>query len=419
MRENFEPQKNLDNVAVELDDDIIFCTIAKYKLLMSYGAVGRDAFSLYSHLMFTAKMQKTNVVKATERYNRNGLEWGVERYRNAKKLLEQLGIITGVQKKNKDGRIIGYYLAVKAKSSPFEDLPVVSKPSSGPAVEWENRPLNALTNNINALTNNGNALTTIGSAEAPPIVDKKSKQKSYPEKTKTLPEINTKYLDYWNSMPNLRHHRPDSSAAIKATAMCQAAVAGELWRFVEINSDYAKMNNISDSDLRLKYSDDEIFQAIGRFDSMNDPEKNGKDNRLPADFDKFMFNSRTKTSIFITKVGSGKDPLPFLEKCSDEKAYEMYRSAFFRKNMSLSEVNDLSRSVNVLIKKQKEFSEKTVRYTKLREYGWHRVFIDFLRDKYYDLGQFSAMVIRRRDVWQQYLIWLKNEHKINLEERIA
>lgn len=127
---------NYVNIAMDIEEDIIFLTVGKYKLFMSHGATGRDAKSLYEHLMFTAKMQKTNQVKATNSYLKKGLCMGDEKIRKAKKLLLDLGLITLVEKRDKQGKFTEHYIKVHAKTVPNEvkeekNDPETLKSSSG------------------------------------------------------------------------------------------------------------------------------------------------------------------------------------------------------------------------------------------------------------------------------------------------
>jgi len=112
--------KDYSNVGIEADGDLIFTTVAKYKLFLSYGTIGSDAYLLYSHLMFTARLQKTNQVMAKDMYIRQGLGWGAKRLLKAKKLLIQLGLIEKIQKFKENGDFDGQYIKVKTKTTPFE-----------------------------------------------------------------------------------------------------------------------------------------------------------------------------------------------------------------------------------------------------------------------------------------------------------
>ena len=109
------------NTSIEIDGDLIFVTVAKYKLFLSYGKIGLDAYVLYSHLMFTARLQKTNTVKAKDNYLKNGLEWGSERLIKAKKLLYKLGLLKKIQRFKENGQFSESFLEIKTKTTFFEN----------------------------------------------------------------------------------------------------------------------------------------------------------------------------------------------------------------------------------------------------------------------------------------------------------
>jgi len=144
--------ENITDIKIEKDDDIIFITCGKYKLFLSQGEKGIDAYCLYSHLMFTARLQETNQVKATNQYLMNGLHWGKDRLQNAKKLLLSMGLIEEVQGHKPDGTFGNRYIRIKTSTNP---APVASEPDSGEN-DRRAQPVNALTNNINALTKKKN-----------------------------------------------------------------------------------------------------------------------------------------------------------------------------------------------------------------------------------------------------------------------
>ncbi len=114
---------NTNNIGIEVDGDVIFITVAKYKLFLSYGKIGMDAYLLYSHLMFTARLQKTQSVKAKDIYLRQGLHWGTDRLRKAKQLLIELELINPIQRRAVDGQFDESYIEVKTRRTPFEIEP--------------------------------------------------------------------------------------------------------------------------------------------------------------------------------------------------------------------------------------------------------------------------------------------------------
>lgn len=145
---------DIQDIGIEADGDLIFVTVAKYKLFLSYGNVGLDAYVLYSHLMFTARLQKTNSVKAKDIYLRGGLKWSKDRLLKAKKLLFQLELIKGNQNRQDDGTFGESYIEVSTQSTPFEIkeiLPQSSKPEAG-STGVRVETTNALTKKKNALT---------------------------------------------------------------------------------------------------------------------------------------------------------------------------------------------------------------------------------------------------------------------------
>jgi len=101
------------DIRIDKDQDLLICTVGLYKLFMAHGRKGHEALSLYLHLMFTARLQETNQVKANQTYLCKGLNIGKVKLKNLKSLLRKLGLIEYVQKRDLDGRINGQYIRVK------------------------------------------------------------------------------------------------------------------------------------------------------------------------------------------------------------------------------------------------------------------------------------------------------------------
>lgn len=138
---------NYDEIGIDVEHDILFLTVSKYKLFLSHGKNGMDALTLYLHLMFTARLQKTNCVKANNIYIRQGLNWTKERLRKAKNLLFDFDLVSQIQRKDKKtGKFTGFYLEIKTKTS-FLEL----KTSDLKTSHVENQTGGFLTSN--ALTN--------------------------------------------------------------------------------------------------------------------------------------------------------------------------------------------------------------------------------------------------------------------------
>jgi hypothetical protein len=166
-------KENLNNIGVELDGEIIFVTVAKYKLFMHYGKVGMDALILYMHYMFTARLQYTNSVKANSIYCRSGLGWTKTRFQKAKNLLMELELISNIVRKDDKGKIVGSFIAVKTTTTPFEfkEIPASTDPKTHPPA---NPPAGKMT--TNALTNNRNALTKKRNAYTGGFLNKKARE---------------------------------------------------------------------------------------------------------------------------------------------------------------------------------------------------------------------------------------------------
>lgn len=181
-------------VSIEADGDIIFMTVAKYKLFMAHGKAGRLAKDVYEHLMFTARLQGTGTVRASENYIRNALEIGEDSYKAAKKLLIKLGLVENIIRRNESGKIIGHYVRVKAAASPLGSQEVVSpeaenQPEAVKPTGWEKpatgeTPPKCFTEQDKCFTEQSKALSPVGdSAQAPAVVTAKTREGSLHHQT--------------------------------------------------------------------------------------------------------------------------------------------------------------------------------------------------------------------------------------------
>lgn len=156
---------DLENIIVEreVEDELIWITVSKYALFMSYGKVGIDAKSLYEHYQFTALLQRTNSVWALDTYCRQGLDWGRDRYDKAKNLLKDLDLIEEYQEKDGKGRFTKKYVKVKTKRVELEPVRLSENPQAGEPASGKTTT-NALTKKVNALTKKRKVFT-------PPTLD--------------------------------------------------------------------------------------------------------------------------------------------------------------------------------------------------------------------------------------------------------
>ncbi len=108
---------------------------------------GADAIALYMFYYYTAKWQKTNQPKALSSYCKKGLEWGRDRFRRAKAILKKYNLIEDVRRKDKEGKIIGWYIRINYiwREKTIQTI----KPQGGKTHRVVKQPPNALSDNNN------------------------------------------------------------------------------------------------------------------------------------------------------------------------------------------------------------------------------------------------------------------------------
>ena len=100
-------KKSVNSYVDSLLDKTIIITTEMYHQALETEH-GTDAVMLYLHYYFTAKLQKTNQVWATDKYCMKGLKWGNTRFKRAKKILvKDFGWIENWEgSKYKDGKLV-------------------------------------------------------------------------------------------------------------------------------------------------------------------------------------------------------------------------------------------------------------------------------------------------------------------------
>ena len=93
--------KQLSEKVLKYQDAVLYMTLAKYKLLMSKGADGKVAVTIFFHMMFTAVLQETTSVYITNTYLKNGVKYGQKKIIAALKILTEVGLITPKTKSSK------------------------------------------------------------------------------------------------------------------------------------------------------------------------------------------------------------------------------------------------------------------------------------------------------------------------------
>lgn len=98
--------------AGSIEDHLIGITKPSIDRMLRMDNAG-DCIALYTFYCYTRKWQKNNIPRATSEYAMNGLKWGRERFSKAKSNLLELGLIEDVQRKDENGRVLGWYIGVK------------------------------------------------------------------------------------------------------------------------------------------------------------------------------------------------------------------------------------------------------------------------------------------------------------------
>ncbi len=103
MSLSIELVEGSEHVEVNKVYDLLFCSLGLYgAFLAAKDRGGMDAFVLYQHLFYTARLQETNQVWANKTYLKRGLSWGDERVARAKALLKEMGLIELVQRQDQE-----------------------------------------------------------------------------------------------------------------------------------------------------------------------------------------------------------------------------------------------------------------------------------------------------------------------------
>lgn len=112
-----------ESIHPEYNNELIGTTLEKFKLFMANGKLGIDAFLVYSHLQFTAQIQKTNSVWAKDTYIMAGLKMSRPRLQRAKGLLHRLSLISYRKARDEKGVFTGWFITVHASRAVLSSHP--------------------------------------------------------------------------------------------------------------------------------------------------------------------------------------------------------------------------------------------------------------------------------------------------------
>ena len=249
-------------------------------------------------------------------------------------------------------------------------------------------------------------------ASAEAISDSEDLKEMPPEKKET--EL-CPFIEHWNTISHFTKHQPGTKRYKNMTMLFRDAQQGVFGRKNSLDRDYMDWYGITDNHLRQKWASEQIIQAIDNYAQKFGVE-DWKD-WWPTECDKFLFNPRTGSSFFFANLVDKKEK--FVAEIKDQTVYNMYRRELIRGELNRIEEKSLIRNLNFVVNRQEEYHEKIGQYftpALLKDKGFYKSHIDFLRSQYFDKGVFDIMKIGSKTVWSNYIIWLKNRGtQYNLE----
>lgn len=128
-----------------------------------------NLISLYVFYDYTAKWQKTTIIKSTTNYTANGLNWTTERVQKHKKQLVELGLIEEVVRRNEKNQITGYYIKVNYVLWKHH---LLENPGTGLSQGLADQGGNSLiTNSLNALSTSNERLEELRNSSNPMLFE--------------------------------------------------------------------------------------------------------------------------------------------------------------------------------------------------------------------------------------------------------
>ena len=161
-----------ENVTLDEEYQPLLLSMGQYKLFMAHGAAGRDAMAVFLHLMFTARLQHTNQVKANLKYLAAGVSLGERSVKRAKALLAKWGIIEYYQPRREDGTVGEQYIRLRympTREATERAEAAIDGAETGGSLTAP--PVDRTTGSDRQMleVNKGNASNEQGTGEAPPI----------------------------------------------------------------------------------------------------------------------------------------------------------------------------------------------------------------------------------------------------------
>ena len=108
--EKIEPDETINAIETDAEFNPLLLSIGQYELFMAHEKEGMEAMQVFMHLMYTARLQKTNQVWANNEYIMQGLKIGGDRLKRAKAWLHGKGMISYIQPREAGGTMGKSYI---------------------------------------------------------------------------------------------------------------------------------------------------------------------------------------------------------------------------------------------------------------------------------------------------------------------
>lgn len=158
---NIEETYELNDIAREL------LIVNQTTIERLFAEKNQNALVLYLFYYKTAKWQNTTVIRASDKYCKECLHWGIDKLQLAKKTLINMKLIEIIKKKDTQNRISGWF--VKINYLQKTTIPISTIPISPDVVKQDTNAIynnyceKKLYNNINAYSNSDTAKYLISS----------------------------------------------------------------------------------------------------------------------------------------------------------------------------------------------------------------------------------------------------------------
>lgn len=174
-----------------------------------------DLIALYTFYYYTAKWQRTNQPRCTEKYVMKGLKWGRDKLRKTKKQLKDFGLIEDLAAKDeKTGRVKSHYIAVSFiwTKEKVDQIHTTENPTGGLSHPMDNQPTNALS------SNKGNALSS-NNRNKDTIVSSAPDQEQLVQPTKSFSPQTEQIINWWNTLLKATKHTRSDTKVYQRSAM--------------------------------------------------------------------------------------------------------------------------------------------------------------------------------------------------------